>query len=57
MNLMDFAFIAPFAFYVIIYAFAVKETKYTNKTVEKWCAFKRHFQYMLMSIWIVFRWM
>ena len=35
MNLMDFVFIAPFAFYVIIYAFAIKETQYTNKTVEK----------------------
>lgn len=30
MNLIDFVFIAPFAFYVIIYAFAVNETKYTN---------------------------
>lgn len=30
MNLIDFVFIAPFAFYIIIYAFAVKETKYNN---------------------------
>lgn len=35
MNLIDFVFIAPFAFYVIIYAFAIKETYDTDKTVEK----------------------
>lgn len=35
MSLTDFAFIAPFAFYVIIYALSVKETGYADKSIER----------------------
>lgn len=35
MGLIDFAFIAPFSFYIIIYTLSVKRTGYVDKSIEK----------------------
>lgn len=35
MSLIDFAFIAPFSFYVIIHTLSAKGTGYVDKSIEK----------------------
>lgn len=35
MSLIDFAFIAPFSFYVIIYTLSIKGNGYVDKSIEK----------------------